>query len=129
MRVGAKVEFRTGLVPVTGLRFFSERDMRRERISEGTCFKRREALHKATEAALMNLADRYFTHVKSSPSTLQSETRRSQSPKIVQNPSSSPSPDGHPKLKRTRYLQLIQQNPMTKFQLLRNWRQNTCRGC
>ncbi|KAL9236766.1 hypothetical protein vseg_011399 [Gypsophila vaccaria] len=96
MRVGAKVEFRMGLVPVTELRFFTEAYFSGERIGEGTGSKRREALHRAAEAALINLAGRYFAHVKSGPSTPQSDSRRSQSPNIRQNPSDSPSPGGHP---------------------------------
>ncbi|XP_074303355.1 RNA polymerase II C-terminal domain phosphatase-like 1 [Silene latifolia] len=89
-RVGAKVEFRTRLVPSIELRFFMEAYFAGERIGEGTGVQRKEAQNQAAEAALMNLADRYLSHVKSdSP---QSDMTKGQSPNNIRQPSDSHSP-------------------------------------
>lgn len=79
-RCGTKVEFKSGLVPSTELKFFMEAYFVGEKIGEGIGITRREARHRAAEAALMNLADRYLTHIKSDASTPQSDTSRGQSP-------------------------------------------------
>ncbi|KAH9621799.1 hypothetical protein KSS87_017802 [Heliosperma pusillum] len=89
-RVGAKVEFRTGLMPSMELRFFMEAYFAGERIGEGTGVKRKEAQNRAAEAALMNLADRYVNHVKSD--SLQSDMTKGQSPNNIEQPSDSHSP-------------------------------------
>ncbi|KAH9626987.1 hypothetical protein KSS87_017838 [Heliosperma pusillum] len=95
-KVGAKVEFKTGLVPCTELRFLMEAYFSGERVGEGTGVKRKEAQYRASEAALMNLADRYLTHIKSDSSTPQSDTSRGQSPNNIGNPSESHSPGDRP---------------------------------
>ncbi|KAL9234077.1 hypothetical protein vseg_008989 [Gypsophila vaccaria] len=94
MRVGAKVEFKMGLVPATELRFSIETYFSGERVGEGTGVKRKEAQLRAAEAALMNLADRYLAQFKSDSSTPQSDTSRGQSPNKTDNPSDSQSPGG-----------------------------------
>ncbi|XP_021858295.2 RNA polymerase II C-terminal domain phosphatase-like 1 isoform X2 [Spinacia oleracea] len=81
MRCGAKVEFKLGLVATSELKFFTEAYFVGEKIGEGTGTTRREAQYRAAEAALMNLADRYLTHIKSDASTPQSDTSRGPSPK------------------------------------------------
>ncbi|XP_074272184.1 RNA polymerase II C-terminal domain phosphatase-like 1 [Silene latifolia] len=95
-KVGAKVEFKTGLVRSTELRFLMEAYFSGERVGEGTGVKRKEAQYRASEAALMNLADRYLTHIKSDSSTPQSDTSRGQSPNNIRNPSDSHSPGDRP---------------------------------
>ncbi|KAK9714705.1 hypothetical protein RND81_06G113800 [Saponaria officinalis] len=92
MKVGAKVEFKMGLVPATELRFSIEAYFAGERIGEGAGVKRKEAQLLAAEAALMNLADRYLAQFKSDSGTPQSDTSRGHSPNNVVNPSDSHSP-------------------------------------
>ncbi|XP_057544204.1 RNA polymerase II C-terminal domain phosphatase-like 1 [Amaranthus tricolor] len=80
MKCGTKVEFKPGLSATLELKFSMEAYFSGEKVGEGIGVSRREAQRRAAEAALMNLADRYLTHIKSDTSTPQSDTSRGQSP-------------------------------------------------
>ncbi|XP_010451305.1 PREDICTED: RNA polymerase II C-terminal domain phosphatase-like 1 [Camelina sativa] len=69
IKCGAKVEYKPSLVASTDLRFSVEAWLSGEKIGEGTGKSRREALHKAAEASIQNLADVYMrSHGDSVPS-------------------------------------------------------------
>ncbi|KAG7546671.1 FCP1 homology domain [Arabidopsis suecica] len=60
IKCGTKVEYRPSLVASTDLRFSVEAWLSNEKIGEGIGKSRREALHKAAEASIQNLADVYI---------------------------------------------------------------------
>ncbi|KFK28749.1 hypothetical protein AALP_AA7G041800 [Arabis alpina] len=64
---GTKVEYKPGLVASTDLRFSVEAWLSGEKVGEGIGKSRREALHKAAEVSLQNLADVYLSRVNGAP--------------------------------------------------------------
>ncbi|XP_059671081.1 RNA polymerase II C-terminal domain phosphatase-like 1 [Cornus florida] len=64
MKCGTKVEFRSALVSSTNVQFSAEVWFEGEKIGEGIGKTRREARHLAAEGSLINLSDKYLTHVK-----------------------------------------------------------------
>ncbi|XP_010538519.1 PREDICTED: RNA polymerase II C-terminal domain phosphatase-like 1 [Tarenaya hassleriana] len=67
MKCGTKVEFKPGLVASSVLQFSVEAWFSGERIGEGFGRTRREALHKAAEASIQNLADVYLSRTNPDP--------------------------------------------------------------
>ncbi|XP_010529412.1 PREDICTED: RNA polymerase II C-terminal domain phosphatase-like 1 isoform X2 [Tarenaya hassleriana] len=67
MKCGTKVEFKPGLIATADLRFSVEAWFSGERVGEGIGRTRREALHKAAEVSIQNLADVYMSHRNPDP--------------------------------------------------------------
>nr|BAJ34643.1 unnamed protein product [Eutrema halophilum] len=67
VKCGTKVEYKPGLVASTDLRFSVETWLSGEKIGEGIGKSRREALHKAAEVSIQNLADVYLSRVNGDP--------------------------------------------------------------
>ncbi|EOA15976.1 hypothetical protein CARUB_v10004071mg [Capsella rubella] len=66
IKCGTKVEYKPSLVASTDLRFSVEAWFSGEKIGEGIGKSRREALHKAAEVSIQNLADVYM-HANGNP--------------------------------------------------------------
>ncbi|KAL8162062.1 hypothetical protein V2J09_013551 [Rumex salicifolius] len=75
-KFGAKVEYRSSIAASADLRFLMEVYFAGERVGEGKGKTRREAQHYAAEASLMNLADRYLSHMKSESSPKRGDVSR-----------------------------------------------------
>ncbi|CAN8325518.1 unnamed protein product [Cochlearia groenlandica] len=69
IKSGTKVEYKPGLVASTDLRFSVEAWFSGEKIGEGIGKSRREALHKAAEVSIQNLADVYMSRANGDPGT------------------------------------------------------------
>ncbi|KAK9267488.1 hypothetical protein L1049_009914 [Liquidambar formosana] len=76
MKCGAKVEFRQALVGSTELQFAIEVWFAREKIGEGVARTRREAQRQAAEVSLVNLANRYLSHVKPDSNSVHGDVSR-----------------------------------------------------
>ncbi|XP_059659244.1 RNA polymerase II C-terminal domain phosphatase-like 1 [Cornus florida] len=73
---GTKVEFRSALVSSMALQFSVEVWFAGKKIGEGIGRTRREAQHQAAEGSLMNLADKYLSHLKPGSSSLHGDESR-----------------------------------------------------
>ncbi|KAL1201800.1 RNA polymerase II C-terminal domain phosphatase-like 1 [Cardamine amara subsp. amara] len=67
IKCGSKVEYKPGLVASTDLRFSVEAWLSGQKIGDGIGKSRREALHKAAEVSLQNLADLYLSRANGEP--------------------------------------------------------------
>ncbi|CAN7013824.1 unnamed protein product [Brassica rapa subsp. trilocularis] len=67
VKCGSKVDYKPGLVATTDLRFSVEAWLSGEKIGEGIGKSRREALRKASEVSIQNLADIYLSRANGDP--------------------------------------------------------------
>lgn len=72
-RCGTKVEFRSTMVPSMELQFSMEILFAGEKVGEAIGRTRREAQHQAAEVSLMNLADKFLSHLKPDSVSLHGE--------------------------------------------------------
>lgn len=67
IKCGSKVDYKPGLVASTDLRFSVEAWFSGEKVGEGIGKSRREALRKASEVSIQNLADIYLSRANGDP--------------------------------------------------------------
>lgn len=72
-RCGVKVEFKSVLVPSIELQFSMEVFFGGEKVGEAIARTRREARDQAADVSLMNLAEKFLSHLKPDPVSLQGE--------------------------------------------------------